>query len=115
MYKLRRLWELNTTRENFALRKIPEEKKQLGSHMADDYFVTAIYEPSEKYKLVEQYGPHSFTVMEDGRLYAKWGFTDTDNTVLWFLGFGDKVEIIEPTEMREKIKIVSENILSKYK
>lgn len=115
MYKLRRLWNLKTTDENFTFREISKEKKQFGSHMTDDYFVTAIYEASEKYKLVEEYGPHSFTVMEDGRLYTKWGFTDPDNTVLWFLGFGDKVEIIEPNEMREKIKIASKNILNKYK
>ena len=115
MYKLRRLWDLKMTDENFILREIPGEKKRFGSHMTDDYFVTAIFEPSEKYKLVEKYGPNSFVVMEDGRLYAKWGFIDPDNTALWFLGFCDKVEIIEPDEMREKIKIASENILNKYK
>lgn len=115
MYKLRRLWDLEMTDEKYIPREIPKEKKNFGSHMTDDYFVTAIYEPSEKYKLVEQYGPNSYTVMDDGRLYTKWGFTDPDNTVLWFLGFGDKVEIIEPAEMREKLKIASVNILSKYK
>ncbi len=115
MYKLRRMWDLKITDEKFAVREIPEERKQFGEHITDDYFITAIYKPSEKYKLVEEYGPNSYTVREDGRLYTKWGFTDPDDTILWFLKFGDKVEIIEPDEMREKIKMIAENILDKYK
>lgn len=39
--------------------------------MTDDYFVTAIYDSDVKYKLVEGYGPNSFTVMDDGKLLCK--------------------------------------------
>ncbi len=74
LYKLRRLWDLQLGEESYEVRAIPDEKLQFGTHMTDDYFVTAIYDSSVKYKLVEEYGPDSFSVMEDGRLYAKWGF-----------------------------------------
>ena len=49
MYKLRRLWNLQITAESFTMRDIPEDKKQFGSHMTDDYIVFAIYDPSVKY------------------------------------------------------------------
>lgn len=61
------------TEEEFEERFIPEEKKRFGSHMTDEYIITAVYDPSVKYRLVEEYGPESFTVMEDGRLYTGVG------------------------------------------
>lgn len=115
LYKLKRLWELSVSQETFRKREIPAEKKQLGGHIKDDYFVTAIYEPSEKYKLVEEYGPNSFTTLEDGRLFTRWGFTNPDTTALWFLGFGDKVVVLEPPEMVDQIRVLSEKIADLYK
>lgn len=115
MYKLRRLWELNVTEEKFEPREIPEEKLQFGSHMTDDYFITAVYEPSIKYKLVEEYGPESFTVMGDGKIYAKLGFTDIEEALHWFLGLGNKVKVLEPPEMVEKVKTAVKNILQGYR
>jgi predicted DNA-binding transcriptional regulator YafY len=115
MYKLRRLWELRVCDEVFVPREVSEEKKQFGGDMTDDYFVTAIYDPSVKYRLVEEYGPGSFTVMEDGRLFTKWGFTEREEMVSHFLSFGDKVEVIEPLELRKKIRSAAEKILEKHK
>ena len=114
MYKLRRLWELRVMKDTYIPREISEEKKRFGGNMTEDYTITAIYEPSERYKLVEEYGPDSFTVMEDGRLWTKWGFTDPERATGWFLAFGDKVQVIAPLEMVEKLKATAENIKRKY-
>ena len=96
------------------MREIPDEKLQLGTHMTDDCFVTAIYDAGVKYKLVEEYGPDSFSVMEDGQLYAKWGFSSAEDALTWFLSLGDKVKIIEPPEMVEKMKKTLADISQKY-
>lgn len=114
MYKLRRLWELRVADEPYTPREIPEEQKQFGGNMTDDFFITAIYEPSEKYRLVEEYGPGAFSVMEDGRLWTRWGFTDPDRALQRFLSFGDKVQIVDPPEMREKMRAAAARILEKY-
>lgn len=87
---------------------------QFGSHMMDDYFVTAVYDFGVKYKLIEEYGPDSFTVMDDGKLYAKWGFNSAEDALPWFLSLGDKVEVIEPPGMVEKMKDTLSSILEKY-
>lgn len=115
LYKLRRAWDLSITEEEFEPRDIPEEKKHFGRNMTDSYYITAIYEASEKFKLVEQYGPDSFTVMEDGRLWTRWGFTDNEWALQWFLSFGDKVEIVEPQEFKNEFKMNIEKMLEKYK
>lgn len=104
LYKLRRLWNLEVTEEPFSPREIPEEKKRFGSHMTDDYMVAALYDPSLKYRLVEEYGPACFTPQEDGRLYAEWGFTTREQAVEWFLRFGRKVKVLGPPEMVERMK-----------
>lgn len=114
MFKLRRLWELRICEEMFDPREIPAEKKQFGSNITDEYFVTAIFEPSVKYRLVEEYGPDSFTVMEDGRLLAKWAQTDPDQAIPRFLAFGDQVTVIDPPEMVEKMKDAIEKMMKKY-
>lgn len=115
MYKLRRMWNLTVTDETFTVREVPEEKKNFGRSMTDDYYITAIYDPSEKYKLVEEYGPDSFTVMDDGRLWTRWGFTDPERTLQRFLSFGDNVEIVEPLEFKEKVRMTIEKMLEKYR
>ena len=99
LYKLRRLWDLRVTEQTFSPRQLPEEKKRFGSHMTDDYMVSAVYEPSVKYRLAEEYGPNCFTVGADGRLYATIGFTTKKSAVEWFLGFGDKAKVLDPPEM----------------
>ena len=114
LYKLNRLWELRLCDEIFAPREIPEEKKRFGTNFTDDYFITAIFDPSLKYRLVEDRGPGSFTVLSDGRLKMRWGFTDPDAAVLWFLGFGDKVEITDPPEIRDKLKSTARKVFKKY-
>lgn len=55
-----------------------------------------------------------YTEAEDGSLIFRRGFTNIDVMISWLLGFGDKVEIIEPTEIRERFKKIAENILNKY-
>lgn len=114
MYKLRRLWNLTVTDDTFSRREIPEEKKQFGSHMTDDYIIPAVYDPSVKYRLVEEYGHGCFTEQEDGNLYTEWGFTAQKDAVEWFLSFGDKVKVLGPPEMVTLMKSTLDSIRNLY-
>lgn len=114
MYKLNRLWNLHITDTEFVPREIPEQHKDFDSHITDEYMITAVFDSSEKYRLIEEYGVGCYTEAEDGSLIFRRGFTNIDVMISWLLGFGDKVEIIEPTEIRERFKKIAENILNKY-
>ena len=114
MYKLRRLWNLTVTDDLFNMREIPEEKKQFGSHMTDDYIIPAVYDSSVKYRLVEEYGHTCFTEQEDGKLYTEWGFTTHKDAVEWFLSFGNKVKVLAPPEMIELMKSTLDSIKNLY-
>ena len=114
MYKLRRLWELKVTEQAYTVREIPQEKKDFGSHMRDDFQTEAVYEPCVKYRLMEEYGPSSFEEGEDGRLYARWGFSGEEEALRWFLGFGDKVRVIWPPRLVERMREQVRSTAKKY-
>jgi len=69
----------------------------------DDIKLVAVFDPSEKYRLVESYAPDSFTETPDG-LRFEFGFTGMDYLVSWLLGFGDKVKVLEPANVAENIR-----------
>lgn len=114
MFKLRRLWDLKIMDFAYEVREIPEEKKDFGSHMRDDYYTGAVYEATEKYRLVEEYGPGSFVELENGKLFARWGFEDAEKALCWFLGFGDRVQVVEPPELVEKMRKIILSLKNLY-
>lgn len=114
MYKLKRLWNLEMTEESFEKREIPKEKMEFGSHMTDDIMITAIYDESVKYRLVEEYGPDWFCTCADGKLLAKRGFTTYEDAVNWFLSLGSKAEVIAPADFRQRMKEEIEKIYNRY-
>ena len=115
MFKLNRLWNLHITETEFIPRMIPEQSMDFDSRIPDDYMITAIFDSSEKYRLIEEYGTECYTETEEGRLLFRRGFTNKDVMISWILGFGDKVEVIEPMEIREQIKRIAQNMFDKYK
>ena len=114
LYKLRRLWNLSVGEERFAPRKVPETSKKLGSHMTDDYMVTAIFEPEAKYRLVEEYGPNCFSVEADGRLLLRRGFNTQEAAVRWFIGFASQVCVLDPPEMVDWMRREINKMAAKY-
>ncbi|MCQ4950140.1 helix-turn-helix transcriptional regulator [Bittarella massiliensis (ex Durand et al. 2017)] len=115
LYKLGRLWALTPAGEGFVPRPVPAEKRRFGSQMRDDYLVTALYCPAAKYRLVEERGPDSFSVAEDGRLLARWGFAGPEEALAWFLSFGDGAEVINPPQMRERVREEAEKIAARHR
>lgn len=114
MYKLNRLWELKITETVFEKREVPKDKLDFGKNITDEIKIKAIFEASEKYKLVEEYGPYSFELTEDGKLYTEWGFCSFDNAMSWFLSFGAKVEILGPEDFKSAYLKEVKQIMDRY-
>ncbi len=114
LFKLMRLWNLSLSAESYGPREIPQEKQQLNAHLTDDKKLVALFEPSAAYQLIETYGLHCYTETEEGLLRLEIGYTNRDYTIAWLLGFGDKVRVIEPTDIAEEIKRIVKNILAAY-
>jgi len=114
LFKLLRLWNLKLCEENYTPKEIPSEKRDFNVRHTNDLKLTALFDPSVKHRLIETYGLDCFTETDDGLLFELC-FMNRDFLVSWLLGFGDKVKVLEPNDIREDIKTTAENILSKYK
>ena len=67
-----------------------------------------------KWRLVEEFGPNCYEVREDGRLLLIQDYSNMNDLTIWMLTFGDKVEVLEPLELREKLKNMAESMFKKY-
>jgi predicted DNA-binding transcriptional regulator YafY len=114
MFKLLRLWNLTLCNENYTIREIPPERRDFKAHFTDDIKLVALFDPSERYKLIESYGLNCYTETDEG-LRMEIAFTNHEFLMSWLLGFGCKVKVLEPDNIVEDIKTAVENILSRYK
>ena len=114
-FKLARLWGLTVCEETFGPRDIPPGRSDLGAFLTDGERLVALFEPSAKYQLIEAYGLNAYTPLEDGRLRLEICYTNRDYIVGWLLGFGDKVQVLEPPSIAEEIQGIAKNMLDVYR
>ena len=76
--------------------------------------VKAVVAPEYKWRLVEEYGPDSFTTQADGKLLFSFGFTDCDSIAEWVLSFRSGIELLEPEAVREKLFAFGQELQEKY-
>ena len=113
MFKLTRLWNLEISDEKFTPRPVPPDKKDFNAGFPDHKRLTALFDPSVKYQLIDAYGYECYTETEEG-LLLEMGFTNDDAELSWLLGFGDKVKVLEPEAIIEAIKTTAKNIINRY-
>ena len=59
-------------------------------------------------------GKDSFQEQKDGTLLFYWTFSDKNHLISWLLTFGADVKVLEPSEIKEEIKTVVEQIRRNY-
>ena len=114
LFKLNRMTEL-TTGEPFAPRAAPLPDLEPERVFPVKYQVTVLFDPTCRWRLVEEYGADRFTVDPDGRLRFTGGFPDADSVLSWVLTFGDKAELMEPEELREQLRELTETLAHRYR
>lgn len=114
MFKLTRLWDLHMENEVFPPVDIPPERLDFNREWAKNYLLCALFDPTEKYRLVEEYGPDCYSVEPDGRLKLTVDFTYYSSMLSWVLSFGGKAEVLSPPELRDDLRRQGETFLSLY-
>ncbi|MDR1688664.1 MAG: YafY family transcriptional regulator [Clostridiales bacterium] len=113
LFKLLRLQNLHLCEDTFSPREIPPERMDFGLNFPDDDRLVALFNKSERYKLIEAYGMDCYTETENG-LRLEIGFTNREFIVSWLLSFGGKVKVLKPDYLAEDIKAAAEKILAEY-
>ncbi len=114
LFKLNRLWRHMILDDVFIPREIPVEELDFDDYFVDGNKITVIFDKASEYRLIEEYGPECYEVMEDGKLKFSVGYTNKDYILSWILGFGDKAKIVEPEDMAKELTQLAKNIITKY-
>ena len=114
LFKLNRMDKVKETKEEFACRNAPVP--ELGSELAfpRNIVLKALFAPDMKWRRVEEFGPGCYAEREDGKLLLVRDYSDRDNLTMWLLTFGDKAEVLEPVEVRERLKTMAASMMKMY-
>lgn len=115
LFKLNRMEEVSLNQTRFEKRKTPLPDLSNDKIFSGGIAVTALFEPECKWRLVEEFGTKSFKIRDDGRLLFQADYTDKENLITWLMSFRDKVELLEPKEIRKEIRDSIDNMRKKYK
>ena len=115
LFKLNRMDSVQETEESFPCREAPMPDLSNEKIFPGAIRVKALFEPDQKWRLVEEFGPKCFTEYHDGRLLFAADYTDMENLVTWLMTFGDKAEVLEPREARDAIAQTVQKMASLYK
>ena len=115
LFKLNRMDKVRETDKNFECRETALPDLSNEKIFPGEIKVKALFEADQKWRLVEEFGPSCFTEIDDGRLLFTADYTDMENLITWILTFGDKAEVLEPKEAREKIACMVQKMTAIYK
>lgn len=115
LFKLNRMDGVQITEKNFECRDATMPDLSNEKIFPGGIKVKALFEADQKWRLVEEFGTSCFTENEDGRLLFTADYTDMENLITWILTFGDKAEVIEPEEVREKVRTTIEAMIKNYR
>jgi predicted DNA-binding transcriptional regulator YafY len=77
--------------------------------------ITVLFDPIMKYSVDDIFGVENYEYTDDGRLRVTFLMPAGAWLPGFLLGFGDKAEIVEPPELREKISRMAEDIAAVYR
>ena len=110
LFKLNRMDQLAVSEHTFVCREVPMPDLSNEKIFPGGIRVKALFDPDVKWRLVEEFGPHCFTETDDGRLLFHADYTDMENLIEWILTFGEKAEVLEPAQVRERIRHIAEAV-----
>lgn len=114
LFKLNRMAELQALGERFERRKAPMPDLSSERIFPVKLTVKALFEPNCQWRLIEEFGRDSFTKRADGKLLFSFAFGEPENIISWILSFGEKAELLEPADVREKLRRTAGRLNEKY-
>lgn len=113
LFKLNRMTNLKT-KEIFEKRVVTTPDLSTEKIFNHKYEIQAIIKPEYRWRLIDEYGLESFTVMPDGNLLFSFMFTDEQSIINWILSFKGGAELIYPDNLRTVLKKLGQQIQKQY-
>lgn len=114
LFKLNRMDRLRLSETTFSKKAVPLPELKDEQIFPGGIRVKALFDPSCKWRLVEEFGTGCFEELADGRLLFHADYTNKENLITWLLTFRDKAELLEPAYLRKELCMALKNILKQY-
>lgn len=114
LFKLNRMEDVKISEKEFSRRQVPMPDLSNEKIFPGGIKVKALFEKDCKWRLVEEFGPECFSEQHDGRLLFHADYTDKENLITWLLSFKEKVELLEPEDIREEMLNIAKKIQKLY-
>lgn len=116
LFKLRRMSELRIIDAVFAAREFFLDSVNWDGEYDGDRqsAIVVLFDRSMKYAVNDIFGVNNYEIVENGRLKVTFHMGMGGWLYGFILGFGDKIEVLEPVELREKIRIIAERVGKLY-
>ncbi len=114
LFKLNRMEGLRMGEGTFQKRPVPLPDLSNERIFPGGIRVKALFTGDCKWRLVEEFGTGCFTEQADGRLLFTADYTDSERLLTWLLTFQDRVELLEPEELRSELRRRLQNALKQY-
>lgn len=115
LFKLNRMDNVRRTEKIFECREVTMPDLSNEKIFPVGIKVKALFEADQKWRLVEEFGLECFSEYDDGRLLFTADYTDMESLVTWLMTFGEKAEVLEPKEAREKMARIARRMTTIYK
>ncbi|HKM34502.1 MAG TPA: YafY family protein [Lachnospiraceae bacterium] len=115
LFKLNRMDKIMVSEKHFPKRAVQMPDLSNDTVFPGNMEIEVLFSPDCKWRLVEEYGPDSFTEQSDGRLLFSWNYTHKATLISWLLSFGSKAEIRKPTIIRNELLEIAKNLVNVYK
>ena len=113
LFKLNRMTGLETGGP-FERRDAPLPDFSPDRAFPENFRVRMLIRPEYEWRLVEEYGPDSYTRTADGRLLFETGFADREQALGWALSFREGAELLEPESLREALRETGARLVAQY-
>ncbi len=117
LFKLRRMSGLEILDESFEPRPFSVEdlRWEESYDRSGQIEIVVLFDPVMKYSVDDIFGVESYEYTDDGKLRVTFLMPAGAWLPGFLLGFGDKAEIVEPPELREKIGRMAEDVAKVYR
>lgn len=114
LFKLNRSINFKVTDETFSSREIPIQENDIDKIYPNDLNVLIIFDKDVEYRIIDEYGSDSYSYFLDDKLFFGFSFYDKEYLFSWLLSFGDKAEIIFPSDIRNEFMELVKKVNNKY-
>ena len=115
MFKLNRMTDLEHAGDFEKRSAVPMPDLSNEKVFPPQAKVKAVFHPSMKWRLMEEFGIDSFSEMPDGNLLFEHDYADDEGLLSWVLSCRDKVTILEPESIRKGLFRIATELTEKYK